>query len=700
METQQALQQAFEHLNDGNLAAASKLFENVLRHEPRNISALNGRGYVFLQQNHLPQSAADFQKSLALNPNQHFAHKMLGIVQGVMDQLDASLKSFAAALALDSKDPEVFFNRANLLFQAGLIQEALADLDAAIRLRDSYLEARSNRANILIRLGDFGRAEVDLEFLVANLSNNADIWVALGLVKHRLGQWSEAVRCNDRALSLVPNHPDALLNSSSLAYDDSNYLLALSWAENAIKVTPNRAEAHYALAQALYGLSRFENSVISYKKAINFNPSYVEAWLGQGIAYASSLRYTEAIESCRSALRVSPANSDAYVNLGFILREKGDFDSALDALNKAIKLDPKNLKAYNNLGLLHMITRDPTSSLRAFDNGLAVLENDPSILFSKSATLLALGDYENGWKLYESRNLKRIRPRKFSKPLWIGGESVSDLTVLIHSEQGLGDTLQFCRYVNLMAKKCKEVLLLVQKPLKNICKTLNTSVVVLSEGEPIPEFDVHVPMMSLPLALGTTVESIPCQAPYLFADEARSKIWRDKLNAYSGLKVGLVWNGGFRPNDPNDWAVNARRNISIDRFKSLETIGIQFVSLQKGEPARSEFLKLQEQDGFYRNILDFDEQLKDFTDTASLVSELDLVITVDTSVAHLAGALGKPLWLLNRYDSCWRWFVDRMDSPWYPSARIYNQTEYGNWDSVIERVRDDLRRVVSQKEKK
>lgn len=325
MNTAQALQLGFQHLNSGNLAGAGQLFEGVLRQEPQNYAALNGRGFIALQQNRLPQSAADFQKSLSVNPKQPFAHKMLGIVQGAMGHFEPAIQSFAAALALDAKDPEVYFNRANFRFQAGQTQEALGDLDTAIKLRGSYLEARSNRANLLIQLADFARAEKDLDYLVTKVTNNPDIWVALGLAKHKVGKQREAMQCNDRALKLVPNHPDALLNSSSATYDQGEYPAALDWAEKTVAATPTRAEAHYAKAQALMAMSRFEEAVTSYSKAIELNPNYAEAWMGRGLTKARLRDLDGAVVDYDRAVALRPNYDEAIFNKGHVHLEHREF---------------------------------------------------------------------------------------------------------------------------------------------------------------------------------------------------------------------------------------------------------------------------------------------------------------------------------------------------------------------------------------
>ncbi len=325
MNSQQALQQAFQLLNTGNLSGANSLFQRILQQEPQNFSALNGRGFIALQQNRLPQSETDFQQSLAINPQQPFALKMLGIVLGAMGQFEASMQAFASALALDAKDPEVYFNRANFWFQKGQLEASLSDLDAAIKLRGSYLEARSNRANLLVQMGDFARAEKDLDYLVTKVTNNPDIWVALGLAKHKVGKQREAMQCNERALKLVPNHADALLNSSSATYDQGEYPAALVWADKAIGATPRRAEAHYARAQALIAMSQFNEALAAYTQAISLKPDYPEAWMGRGLTRARMHDLTGAAADYDQAVRLKPDYDEALFNKGHVYLEHRNF---------------------------------------------------------------------------------------------------------------------------------------------------------------------------------------------------------------------------------------------------------------------------------------------------------------------------------------------------------------------------------------
>jgi hypothetical protein len=308
---------------------------------------------------------------------------------------------------------------------------------------------------------------------------------------------------------------------------------------------------------------------------------------------------------------------------------------------------------------------------------------------------LLLGNFKDGWQEYEWRwkneSATRLQSkRSFTQPLWLGQQSLVDKTILLHAEQGLGDTMQFCRYAPLVAQLGAKVILEVQRPLFKLLQNLEGVSQLVAMGDPLPLFDYQCPLMSLPLAFNTEIESIPNQVPYIKAPPIQADYWKTKLQNHQKLKVGLVWNGGFRPNQPELWSLNARRNIPLAQIAQINIPDINFYSLQKGEPAESELIQSGNQYWNPSNFYNFVGELDDFSDTAALIANLDLIISVDTSTAHLAAAMGKPVWLLNRFDTCWRWLVDRKDSPWYPTITLYQQERMGDWESVIERVKEDL----------
>ena len=360
----------------------------------------------------------------------------------------------------------------------------------------------------------------------------------------------------------------------------------------------------------------------------------------------------EAEASCRRALQLKPDFVKAHSNLAIALREQGRVADAEAGFKRALELDPAYAEAHVNYAFL----------------------------------LLQTGRFERGWQEYEYRwQAKNHEPLPaFGKPLWLGESDVRNKSILLWAEQGLGDSIQFVRYATLLAQRGATVHLLVPPPLKALLASCTGVASVLVPGEPLPPFDYHCPLLSLPLACKTELDTIPANIPYLAASAAAIAQWRDRLGEPQALRVGLVWAGSPRTNQPSAEAIDRQRSIGFNRLQALLDIeGIEFYSLQVGEPARSQL-------NGHPKVRDFTGQLHDFSDTAALIANLDLVISVDTSVIHVAGALGKPVWLLNRYNTCWRWLSDRSDSPWYPSLRIFRQLTLGDWDGVIDDVRQAL----------
>ncbi|HTX48875.1 MAG TPA: tetratricopeptide repeat protein, partial [Caulobacteraceae bacterium] len=374
-----------------------------------------------------------------------------------------------------------------------------------------------------------------------------------------------------------------------------------------------------------------------------------------GILLEELGRPVEAEASFRAALHQQPASFEAIVGLAVVLRHLGRVAEAEACLGEALSLRPNDAEAHLNL----------------------------------ACTLLLAGRLAEGWEHFEWRWKTRLSARaRDPSTLWTG-EPIRGRTILLHGEQGFGDTLQFCRYAPLVAANGATVVLEVPRPLVRLMSRLPGVAEVVAHGDPSPPFELHCPMMSLPLVTGTTLETIP-GASYLVAEPMLAAEWRERLGALAGLKVGLVWAGGRRE-DPNLAALDARRSITLEMLAPLRAVrGASFVSLQKGDPAAQ---AASQPRGVA--LHDFTAELEDFADTAALIDGLDLVISVDTSVAHLAGGLGKPVWLLNRFDTDWRWLLNRDDSPWYPSLRQFRQPSPGEWNPVVDAVRDALERLVA-----
>ncbi len=359
---------------------------------------------------------------------------------------------------------------------------------------------------------------------------------------------------------------------------------------------------------------------------------------------------------------------------------------------ESLLLRPENLKAHHNLGYLYHRLGRLDEAEGVFRAALQLYPDDPGIHTSLGHTLLLAGKFEEGWKENEWRWQTKQSvpaPKRFFVPSW-NSEAIGDRIILLHpGEGGHGDTLQFCRYVPQIAA-CAKTVLEVQPSLVRLLSQLTGVSEIVAYSDRLPHYDLHCSLMSLPRVLGTTLDTIPATTPYLLPYPADTAHWRKRLDGLTGFRVGICWAGSGEVYSPRKIALDLRRSMSLETLAPLGKItGVCFVSLQKGPPAAE-----ANRPPLGMNLYDFTTDIHDFADTAALIDSLDLVISVDTSVAHLAGALGKPVWLLNRFDTCWRWLHDRDDSPWYPSLRQFRQPAPGDWDSVISLVRDALRQFT------
>ena len=399
----------------------------------------------------------------------------------------------------------------------------------------------------------------------------------------------------------------------------------------------------------------------------------------------------EAAEAaCRAALRTQPGYWAALANLGAALHRQQRYGEAVSAYAAAIHANPENARACTNLGVaLNEQWRMP-ESLHFHEAAVALAPDDAEIRNNRALALLIAGDLERGFAEMEWRwRTPSMKPHEVPGPLWLG-EAPRGRTILLHDEAGFGDTLQFVRYAPLLAARGARVLLQVQAPLVTLIRRSMPAVAqVLARGEALPPYDLQCPMVSLPHAFRTDLQTVPADVPYLSADPEPTARWRERLAAACttpGLLVGLVWAGASRPDMPQALAMDRRRSMTLAHLAPLATVpNVRFVSLQLGtapEPVPPGMAMLDPMAG-----------MKSFDDTAALVANLDLVITVDTSVAHLAGALGRPVWVLSRYDACWRWLADEHTSPWYPTLSFYRQPSPGDWTNVIAEVTEDLTRL-------
>jgi tetratricopeptide (TPR) repeat protein len=495
----------------------------------------------------------------------------------------------------------------------------------------------------------------------------------------------------ERIVLRRPDHTETINNLAAIACRTGDLPKALDYALRAVNLDPTSALFMRNVGQILFEMALHEQAAEAFRIATQLDPGDAKSHSVYGIVLRHLERWDAATAASLRAIELDPSLADAYDNLAITLVAQREYGTALQLFREAIRLAPQSAMAWNNLGnFLGTMGGRTAEAANAFRNAIALDPNQPLARMNLGMALLKLGDFENGWREYEHRwqgsVLGTVR-RPASLPQWDG--SAMPQTLLLHAEQGLGDTLHFCRYAPLVAARGHRVVLEVQPELVELVadSMASESVTVVARQAlypslaGLPPVDAHCPLMSLPLVLGTRLENVPA-APYLRADPARCRAWRERLAEIAGLRVGLVWAGSPRRDAPIAVRqLDARRSTTLATLAPLLAVpGVGFVSLQKG--AGVEELR----DGRFAAIYDADPLLHSFADTAALVANLDLVICVDTSVAHLVGGMGKPVWMLSRFDGCFRWLEDRADSPWYPSMRIFRQGADRAWPGVAAEI--------------
>jgi tetratricopeptide (TPR) repeat protein len=458
---------------------------------------------------------------------------------------------------------------------------------------------------------------------------------------------SNQTSSNQSSPAVDPNDLDSLARAGLAALDAGQDRLAAARLARALTLGPPTAVLLRSLGMALARLDRFDDAARCHNEALGLAPDDPATLTALGDLLQQRDRVDDAEACYRAALQIAPQRADTLGNLGAALYRLGRPDEAISCYRAALRLAPDLPELHDNLG----------------------------------RALLLSGQLAEGWAEHEWRWRTRESAReaqRFAGPAW-GGEPLGDRILLLHAEQGFGDAIQFCRYAPRVAATAR-VVLEAPRELVRLFAGLPFIERIVVQGDALPRFDAHCPLLSLPRAFATTLETIPCDIPYLAAAPEHVAAWRARLDGLAGLRVGLAWAG--RPTQGAD----RRRSIALDLLAPLGRVpGIALVSLQTG-PASAQTATPPHG----MTIHDWTAALRDFADTAALIEALDLVIAVDSAVAHLAGALGKPVWLLNRFDSCWRWLQQRTDSPWYPSLRQFRQCRPGDWASVITDVADAL----------
>ncbi len=524
----------------------------------------------------------------------------------------------------------------------------------------------------------FGEHKKELVKIIKREEFPKDINPEVGLqIKIKRNDGNEDVitvtQITETEITLDANHP--------LAGKDLIFEIELL---DIIKAGPS-AESYYTLGVFLQEKGFFDEAVLHYQKAISVNPNFIEAHFNMGVAYQQLGEHEKAILAYQQVIALNSENPKAHLNLGIAFKELGLYEEALKSLKTALKIKPDYAMALYNLGNVYLAKGQYNEAMDYYKKTISIDQEYAEAHWNIALLNLLSGNFKEGWQGYEWRwKLGNLAVKKnFNKPEWDGSD-INGKTILIYTEQGFGDTIQFIRYVPLIAKQNAKVIIECEKELIALLRNVEGVYDIFPKESKLPDFDFHCPLLSLPLKFNTTIDTIPSQIPYINVDAELMKKWRAKIPANSKLNVGLTWAGN--PELRRDY----NRSCSFDDLSHLLNIpDINFYSLQKGEAF---YQILNNPEGI--KVLDYTDELNDFADTAALIQNLDLVISVDTAVAHLAGALGRPVWTLLPFVPDWRWMLDREDSPWYPTMRLFRQPSIGDWKSVIERVKDELKKLI------
>ncbi len=540
--------------------------------------------------------------------------------------------------------------------QVGRNDIAVDYLGQVVRLSPDFIEAHNNLGNALGALGRFDEAVASyqqalrLRPYIAELHNN------LGVALREQGKLEEAAAGFRRALELKPAYPEAHNNLGNILREQKKLDEAAASLRQALLLRPNDAEAHNNLGLVLAEQENLDEAVANYQQALRLKPEYPEAHLNLGTALRAQGNLQGAVASLNQALRLKPSYAEALNGLAVALGDQGNVHEAVACYQKALDLKPDYAEAHNNLGMAWLI----------------------------------LGNFEQGWPEYEWRWQCEQSLPSFSQPRW-DGSFLPDDTILLHVEQGLGDTLQFIRFAPLVKERVGKVVVACQRALVRILARCPGIDLVITQGDPLPHFDVRAPLLSVPGILKTSLATLPATVPYLFADPDLVERWRQDLEQSPGFKIGIAWQGNPK------YRADRFRSIPLEQFAPLARLeGVRLLSLQKG-PGTEQLAALAGRFPVTDLGSKLDEASGPFMDTAAVLKCLDLVVTSDTALAHLAGALGVPVWVALPFIPDWRWLMHREDSPWYPTMRLFRQSERGNWPAVFERIAGEVKKLLAQR---
>ncbi|MCW5979875.1 MAG: tetratricopeptide repeat protein [Bryobacteraceae bacterium] len=638
---------AVAHHKAGRFAEAEGLYRRVLTIEPRHADSHHLLGLLAGEAGNYPLAVACIGRAIQFKPWEPLYYRNLGLALHRDQRYEQAIICYSKAIELEPNHAETLLRMGRSLAARGLLDDAIQLFLHARRLAPNEPNAHLDLGLAFARTGKLDEAAASFGEALWLRPNDPQAAFELGNSLHMLDRLVEAEQAYRRVVALEPRHPDAWFNLGVTLSRRSSFLEAIAAYEAALEIRPSHAAAHNNLANLRQAQGKLDEAIAGYQ----------------------------------AALRLEPANLDTRYNLGLAFQERFRFDEALDAYDDVLSHQPDHVEAQNNRANTLLALGRPREAVEGYTLAIRRQPDHLEANFNRGIARLLLGNFAEGWQGYEWRSRQTNAPRRdFEQPLW-DGEPLTTQTLLVHAEQGLGDAIQFVRYLPLVRERCARVFFECQPRLVPLFAGLSSIDGLIARGSPLPDFDFHIPLMSLPRVFETTLETIPSDTPYLAINPDLVGYWRRRIGFPGRRKIGLVWGGnaGFKN--------ELRRGLPLETFRPLAALrDVALFSLQRGPQARQlEALP----PGMKVHHLEPEEN--QITDTAAILHVLDRVITVDTMVAHLAGALARPVWTLLSFAPDWRWLLDRPDSPWYPTMRLFRQPREGDWETVVHRVAAELK---------
>jgi len=681
---------AVEHYGAGRAREADALCGDILKAHPDHIAALHLSAVIAFVTDRAADGAVLLNRVFRLDPQHAPAFATLGDALAVKGERDGAVDAFRRGVTLRPQDAGLHVKLGVALCDLSRFDEAEAAFRSAIALDPGMIRARFNLAVALAGQERPVEAEAAYREVIARDPVYRGVWLNLGNALFDQKRFDAAITAYRRGLDTEPDHAGLHCALGAALYRQSRLEDAIRSFRRTIAIDPDNVAAPRLMALVLHEAGHREEAVRLYREVSARDPSDHVILSNLGACLFELGQYDEAIGCCELALAVKPDYAPAHTNLGIVFEAQNLVEAAVEAHRRAIALEPDYAKGHANLAVALRNAGEIDEAIAVSRRAIALDPEQPLAHYNHAHFLLMNGEFEAGFEEYQwRRQCKMLADGDpvFDEPEW-KGEPLAGRTLLLFAEYGLGDVINFVRYVPMAMARAGSgrIVLQVQPAVASLIRAMLPEITVLARGETLPPFDLQLPLMSLPRVFRTTVETIPASIPYLHADPAKLVRWHQALAGDTALKVGVVWAGNPRHKGDRQRSVPAEAVLP-----QLIMPGVQLYSLQK-EPRREDAPVLRRLAGA---VVDLAPTLGDFADTAAAVSALDLVIAVDTAVAHVAGALGRPVWMLCPYALDWRWLRDREDTPWYPTMRLFRQPRPQVWDPVLARMSAELARVAA-----